>query len=81
MLSHLAELSLELARAVQAQGVKAAKAGDLDRAVKAECTWSVKVIRPGWCGMNWDLAGRKLQQSRAPATMWNGIVDAVRQEY
>src|SRR5581483_4771307 len=40
MLSHLAELSLELARAVQAQGVKAAKAGDLDRAVTAEASFN-----------------------------------------
>jgi hypothetical protein len=36
MLSDLAELTLELARAVQAQAVKAANAGDLDRAVAAE---------------------------------------------
>ena len=40
LLSSLMELGLELARAIQAQGVAAAKAGDLDRACKAETHFS-----------------------------------------
>jgi hypothetical protein len=40
VLSELTELSLELARAIQAAGVKAAKAGDLDKAGLAETHFS-----------------------------------------
>jgi hypothetical protein len=40
LLSSLMELSLEFARAIQAQGVAAAEAGDLDRACKAETHFS-----------------------------------------